>query len=102
MTGSELTALHVAQWAEVVGAVLALIFIVWYGTVIQWRDWFSLHVLSFVAVIFILLALSSASFFWPTLVTHESFIYTSVVIVCFLPIVLGWRLYELWRLRRKS
>jgi len=102
VTPSELTALHIAQWSEVVGAALALIFVIWYGTVMVWRDWFSLHVMSFVAVIFVLLALSSAQFFWPILVTHESFVYASVVIVCLLPIVLAWRLVELWRLRRQK
>lgn len=100
MTPSELTALHVAQWAEVVGAVLALIFVVWYGAIMQWRDWFSLHVVSFVIVIFVLLGLASVEFFWPRIIEHESFVYTSVVIVCLLPIVLGWRIFALWHVQR--
>jgi hypothetical protein len=102
VTPSELTALHVAQWSEIVGAALALIFIIWYGSVMEWRDWFAWHVMSFVLVVFVLLALSSAEFFWPWLITHESFVYASVVIVCLLPVVLAWRIFELWRVRRHN
>jgi hypothetical protein len=102
VTPSELIALHIAQWSEVIGAALALIFVVWYGIVMVWHDWFSLHVMSFVLVIFVLLALSSAEFFCPWLALHASFIYASVVIVCLLPVVLAWRIVELWRLRRQK
>lgn len=102
MTPGELTALHIAQWSEVVGAVIALIFMIWYGIIMQWRDWFALHVMSFVGVIFVLLALSSAQFFWPWLALHEWFVYTSVVIVCLLPVVLTWRLFELWWVRHRE
>lgn len=100
MTTGELTALHVAQWFEVAGFFIAAIFCIWYGIIIEWRDWFSLHVMSFVAVIAILLGLSSAQFFWPSLVTHASFVYFSVVIVCLLTATLAWRLFELYHATR--
>lgn len=99
MTPSMQTGLHVAQWFEVTGAGISLIFCVWYGIVMEWRDWLSLHIFSFVLVILTLLGLSSAQFFFPSLVTHASFIWTAIIVTCFLTLVLAWRLFEFIRLR---